>query len=162
MRTSMAASAARSLASFTGSVRLPICGPDAPVCDVEKKRGSTRSKSRSSRMRCTRTEPTIPRQPMSPICIQGFYPRMCWGSAEDLLGDRLELQVRRAFVDLPDLGVAIELLHRVVLHETVAAKEVDRQRRRALGHLRREQLAHGRGLEERLTGVAEPRGVVDQ
>src|SRR5215472_9464695 len=41
--------------------------------------------------------------------------------------DRLELQIRRAFVDLSDLRVTIELLDRVVLHEAVAAVQVDRE-----------------------------------
>jgi hypothetical protein len=63
-------SSARSVAFFTVPVDLPafapISGPCAPACEVEKKTGSTWSKSRSSRMRCTRTEPTIPRQPTMP------------------------------------------------------------------------------------------------
>src|SRR5688572_20324277 len=46
-----------------------MAGADVPVCDVEKKIGSIRSKSRSSRIRCTSTEPTMPRHPMSPTCI---------------------------------------------------------------------------------------------
>ena len=62
-------SAARSCASFTGGTDLPTAGAGAPAWDVEKKTGSIRSKSRSSRMRWTSTEPTIPRQPMSPTCI---------------------------------------------------------------------------------------------
>ena len=54
----------------------------------------------------------------------------------DLLGDRLQLQIRRAFVDLTDLGVAVELLDRILLDEAVAAEEVDSKRRDALGDLR--------------------------
>ena len=82
--------------------------------------------------------------------------------AEHLFGDGLELQVRRAFVDLADLRVAIQLFDRVVLHEAVAAVQIDGERRDALGDLRREELAH-RGLgEKRLAGVAQPRRVVDQ
>ena len=57
--------------------------------------------------------------------------------AQDLLGDRLQLQVGRALVDLPDLGVAVQLLDRVVLDEAVAAEQVHRERRDALGDFRR-------------------------
>jgi hypothetical protein len=59
-------SSATSVALFTGSTGLPISGPLPPAWEVEKNTGSTWSKSRSSRMRCTRTEPTIPRQPTTP------------------------------------------------------------------------------------------------
>src|SRR5688572_11013940 len=55
-------------------------------------------------------------------------------SAEQVLGDRLQLQVRRALVDLSDLGVAIQLLDGVVLHEPVSAVQVDGERRDALGN----------------------------
>src|SRR6185295_9596546 len=51
---------------------LPICGALPPAWVVEKNTGSTRSKSRSSRMRCTRTEPTIPRQPTMPTLTTLF------------------------------------------------------------------------------------------
>ena len=59
-------SSAMSIASFTGSSVLPIAGALPPACEVEKNTGSIWSKSRSSRMRCTSTEPTIPRQPTIP------------------------------------------------------------------------------------------------
>src|SRR5688572_26797869 len=62
-------SADRSRASLTGGTDFPIAGAGAPACVVEKKIGSITSKSRSARMRSTSTEPTIPRQPMSPTCI---------------------------------------------------------------------------------------------
>ena len=48
-------------------------------------------------------------------------------TTEYLFRDGLQLQVRRAFVDLADLRVAIELLDRVVLHVAVAAEQLDRQ-----------------------------------
>ena len=79
----------------------------------------------------------------------------------DLLGDRLQLQVGRAFVDLADLGVAVELLDRILLDESVAAEQVDRERRDALGDLRRQDLADRGFGEERLAGVAQTGGVVD-
>src|SRR5436309_407743 len=56
--------------------------------------------------------------------------------AEDLLGNRLQLQVRRAFVDLPDLRVAVELLDRIVLDEPVPAEEIHGERGDALGDFR--------------------------
>src|SRR6185436_2556236 len=64
------------------------------------------------------------------------------GSAEELFGDGLELQVGRALVDLPDLRVAVQLLNGIVLDEPVAAEQVDRERGDTLGDLRREDLAH--------------------
>src|SRR3954462_4663257 len=76
--------------------------------------------------------------------------------------DRLQLQVGRAFVDLPDLGVAKQFFDRIVLHETVAAVEVDRQRRDTFGDFRREQLRHRRFREESLASVAQAGGVVDE
>ena len=66
------------------------------------------------------------------------------------------------FVDLPDLGVAVQLLDRVVLHEAVAAEQVDRERRDALGDFGREDLADRRLREERPARVAQARGVVDR
>src|SRR5688500_14899175 len=66
MSASIAVSSVTNLASLTAGVRLPTSGPAAPACDVEKNTGSMKSKSRSSRMRCTSTDPTIPRQPMMP------------------------------------------------------------------------------------------------
>ncbi len=56
--------------------------------------------------------------------------------SEDLLGDRLQLQIRRALVDLADLRVPVQLLHRVVFDEAIAAVQVHRQRRDALRDLR--------------------------
>src|SRR5581483_7006806 len=82
--------------------------------------------------------------------------------AKDVLRNRLQLQIRCALVDLTDLRVAIQLLDRVVLHESVAAEQVDGERRDPLRDLGREDLAHRRLGEERLAGVAEPRGVVDE
>jgi len=61
--------------------------------------------------------------------------RACPLLRQNQLGDRAELHVAGAFVDLADLGVAIVLLHRIVLGEAVAAVDLDRQRRYALGHL---------------------------
>src|ERR1051325_990131 len=68
MITGSAFSAFRSFALCTAPVSLPIEGPLPPACEVEKNTGSTWSKSRSSRMRCTSTEPTIPRHPTIPTC----------------------------------------------------------------------------------------------
>ncbi len=56
-------------------------------------------------------------------------------SAKQLFRDCLQLEVRRPFVDLSDLRVAIQLLDGVILDESVAAIEVDGQRGGALGNL---------------------------
>src|SRR5258708_31725935 len=76
MSTSSFASAARSLASLSGAVALPIAGPTPPTFDVVKKTGSMRSKSPSARMRSIRTEPTIPRQPMNPVLVMIVFSRL--------------------------------------------------------------------------------------
>ncbi len=62
----MEARAATSRASFTAGTRFPTSGALTPAWDVEKKTGSMSSKSRSARMRCTSTDPTMPRQPIMP------------------------------------------------------------------------------------------------
>ena len=79
--------------------------------------------------------------------------------AQDPLRNRHQLHVRRAFVDLADLRVAIQLFDRVVAHEAVAAVQIDRHRRDALGNFRRVDLAHRRFGEERLAGIAQPRAL---
>src|SRR4051794_31470764 len=66
MRVSQRVSSATFFASFTGCALPPIAGPLPPAWEVEKNTGSMRSKSPSACMRCTRTEPTIPRQPIRP------------------------------------------------------------------------------------------------
>src|SRR5258706_4405811 len=66
MITGSCFSAAMSVALATGPCALPMSGPLPPACEVEKKTGSMWSKSFSSRIRCTSTEPTRPRQPTMP------------------------------------------------------------------------------------------------
>ena len=56
--------------------RLPIAGPVPPARDVEKNTGSIWSKSRSSSIRCTSTDPTMPRQPTIPTRIVRFPIRV--------------------------------------------------------------------------------------
>ena len=67
----------------------------------------------------------------------------------------MQLQVGRALVDLPDLGVAEQLLDRIFLDEAVAAKQVDRERRDAFGDFRGEDLADSRFGQERPSRVAD-------
>jgi hypothetical protein len=64
----------RSLASCTlaapaGAAAQVQRGAGSPACEVLKKVGATCSKSRSSRILSRSTEPTMPRQPMMPICF---------------------------------------------------------------------------------------------
>ena len=54
------------VAALNGCHPRPIAGALPPACEVEKKTGSMWSKSRSSRMRCRSTDPTMPRQPTIP------------------------------------------------------------------------------------------------
>eukprot|EP00331_Platyophrya_macrostoma_P006894 CAMPEP_0176433120 /NCGR_PEP_ID=MMETSP0127-20121128/15816_1 /TAXON_ID=938130 /ORGANISM="Platyophrya macrostoma, Strain WH" /LENGTH=447 /DNA_ID=CAMNT_0017815453 /DNA_START=418 /DNA_END=1758 /DNA_ORIENTATION=+ len=77
------------------------------------------------------------------------------------LRQRVQLDVRRALVDRADLRVAVEALHVVVLREPNAAHPLDALARRALRHLRREQLGHRSVLHERLAVVLLAGRVVD-
>ena len=65
---------------------------------------------------------------------------------EDDLRDSRELHEACAFVDLADLGVAVELLDGVVLYEAGAAEDFDGERRYALGYLGGEELGTWRLL----------------
>src|SRR3954451_7589267 len=46
-------------------------------------------------------------------------------SPQNLLGDGLQLQVGGSFVDLSDLGVAVQLFDGIFLDEAVAAEQID-------------------------------------
>src|SRR5262249_50644038 len=79
---------------------------------------------------------------------------------QDVFCDGLQLQIRRAFIYLADLRVAVQLLDRVVLHISVPAVQIDAERCDTLRDFRREDLAH-RGLcKEWVAAVAKPRGLV--
>src|ERR1017187_6873200 len=82
--------------------------------------------------------------------------------AHHQFGDGQELHVRRAFVDLADLRIAEELLHRVVLGEAVAAVDLDAQRGHALGNLRGVELGHGCFFHEVHGGVLHAGAIVEQ
>jgi len=60
----------------------------------------------------------------------------CKSLSHHQLCNRPQLHVRRTFIDLADLGIAIQLLDRIVLRVPVPAEELHGQRRDALGHLR--------------------------
>src|SRR4029453_6786610 len=88
-------------------------------------------------------------------------PTSCGTLSQNLLGDRLQLQIRCAFVDLADLRVPVELLDRVLLDEPITAKKIHRQRRDAFGNFRRENLADRRLGQKRAASLAKSRGIVD-
>src|SRR6266550_4328745 len=50
----------------------PVFGPAPPTFDVVKNTGSNCAKSPSSCIRCMRTEPTIPRQPIKPTRFTSY------------------------------------------------------------------------------------------
>src|SRR5256885_14360143 len=79
---------------------------------------------------------------------------------QDLLRNRVQPPVPPPLVDRADLGVAVKLLNRVPLGVAVAAKQLDRQRRDSLRHLRGEELGHRRLRRVWLTGRLEPGGIV--
>src|SRR5574343_78332 len=90
MMASIAFNSAMSFASLSGGTSLPTSGPLPPGFEVVKNTGSIRSKSRSSRMRCMRTEPTMPRQPIKPTRImfpllQGRDHGIAHGAAANLV-----------------------------------------------------------------------------
>src|SRR3989442_15877683 len=73
---------------------------------------------------------------------------------QELLRDGVQLHVARPFVNRADLGIAVKLLHRVLLGVAVAAKQLHRERRPPLGDLGGEQLRH-----RRLGGIWLTRGL---
>src|SRR5579872_1565375 len=79
---------------------------------------------------------------------------------EHQFGDRLELHVRSAFVNLADFGIPEILLDGIILYEAGAAKDLYRQRTDALGDLRGEQLGHGSLLHKVLARILHAGGVV--
>src|SRR5881397_1427248 len=81
--------------------------------------------------------------------------------SQEELRDRVELHVARTFVDRPDLRIAVELLHRILLGVAVAPEQLDCERRHPLSHLRAQELRHRRFFRIRLPRVLEPSGVVD-
>src|SRR5271165_784633 len=57
-------------ASLSGLTGLPITGASPPIFDAEKNSGSIRAKSFSCSMRCSSTDPTMPREPTKPTRIR--------------------------------------------------------------------------------------------
>src|SRR6185295_6726604 len=155
MMTGSFFNAAISVASATVLAPLPTSGPLPPACDVEKKTGSTWSKSFSSRILCTRTDPTMPRQPTMPTLnmtafpLQPFRDRGCHLRGAYLPRTR-SIYVRRAET------VAQRLLHRTLqafgrgtLVERVAQHQRRRQdRRQRIGDALARDV--GRGTVDRL------------
>src|ERR687895_746788 len=83
---------------------------------------------------------------------------------EYLTGDDQALDLRGALVDLEQLGVAHELLDRVLLDVAVAAEHLDRVGRDLHGRVGGEALGEGR-VERRAAAVAvveHPRGLPGQ
>src|ERR1700722_8610891 len=75
---------------------------------------------------------------------------------QDLLRDGQLLHIGGAFIDPADFGVAIQLLHWIILGEAYAAEDFHRLRGSVLGHLRREVLRHGRFGDVGASGIAQP------
>src|SRR5204862_6524792 len=81
---------------------------------------------------------------------------------EDRAGDHEPLDLARALVDLRDLGVAVEALHRELLRVAVAAEDLDRLGSLPPRHLRCEQLCLRAFLGMRSALLLQPRGPVDE
>src|SRR3990172_2439925 len=86
-----------------------------------------------------------PRRSLAPVTRATFprIPRSTLSILQDRLGDGVELHERGPLVDLPDLGVPVELLHGVLARVPVAAEDLDRGRGDPLGRLAGVELGHG-------------------
>src|SRR5262249_13988136 len=88
--------------------------------------------------------------PRDPPVTSATWPERSISSAtlvarhEQLSGDHEPLDLRRALVDLEELGVAHELLDRVLLHVPVAAEDLDGVRRDLHARVGGEALRVGR------------------
>lgn len=78
------------------------------------------------------------------------------------LGDRVQLNVRGAFVDRANLRVTVELFDWKIFRETNTAKPFDSLGAGIARHLRGEVLGHGRLLDVRKARLRQPGGVVHQ
>src|SRR5438034_6247356 len=76
--------------------------------------------------------------------------------------DDRPLDLVRALADLEDLLVAVEARDRELVHEAVAAVELERPVRRTVRELAGEELRHRRRLREVAPLVLLPRGAVDE
>src|SRR5882672_1316834 len=146
--------------AWPGSASGPVIGCTAPTLSVGDWARSTVGKPSAA-------APTAVPAAFKKVrrCTRGFrrslidIPRWIGVSSElaqELLGDDHSLDLIRALVDLGDLGVAHEALHRKLLRVAVAAEDLHRVGGRLHGGVRGQALGH-RGLE-RGTGDA----VVDQ
>src|SRR3989338_2212016 len=79
-----------------------------------------------------------------------------------LLRNSLKLHVRRAFVDLTDLGVTEEFLDGIFFRETVAAEKIHSHGADFLARLGRVIFRDGRFLEKVLSGILQTSGVVNK
>src|ERR1041385_4883901 len=83
-------------------------------------------------------------------------------AAQDLPGDDEALNFARPLPDLADLGVPHHPLDRVFRGVAVAAEDLDRLGGDPHGELGAEELGHRRLLLERLAGLLEEGGVVQE
>src|ERR1700729_2517606 len=74
---------------------------------------------------------------------------------EDLAGNDHALDLAGAFADGTELDVAIELLSRIILDETIAAEELDSLVADAHGDFAGEELGHGRLTGDLAAGILE-------
>ena len=75
-----------------------MSGPLPPACEVEKNTGSMWSKSFSSRMRCTSTEPTMPRQPTMPTLNMTAFPFYSRSATADAISAVLTFRVPAVYM----------------------------------------------------------------
>src|SRR5690606_13084781 len=68
----------------------------------------------------------------------------------------------RPLVDRADLGIAIQLLDRVLPGESIPTMEIDTRRGDPLGRLRRVELRHSRLPQEGLSSILQTSRVVDE
>src|SRR5262249_54265408 len=98
-----------------------------------------------------------------------WWARNCRPSTErsltrqaEVTSDHHSLHLVRALADLEDLLVAVEPRDRELVHEAVAAVDLKRPVRDAVGELAGEELRHSRRLREVAPFVLLPGGLVDE
>src|SRR6202035_5077585 len=112
-------------------------------------------------------EVVIPELLIYRINSAGFWPMYSvWlpqlNLAQSQLRDRRQLHERGPFVDLSDLGVAIQFLNGIVLHEAGPTVDFNGETGHTLGHVRGEVFAHGGLFQEVELCILQAGGVVDK
>src|SRR3954454_16222618 len=132
-RSARTTAVARSLVTCSGS---KPAASAAIWVTTTRLRTSGAATQRGMRVSSSATDPSFPRpqarsdrrgrgdrQQELAVALRAL--RLHRPSPQNLLGDGLQLQVGGSFVDLSDLGVAVQLFDGIFLDEAVAAEQID-------------------------------------